>query len=97
MLLLLALTKLMNNIALHTEAGNIQEQIDDLKRQKESLEDEISDVITKKQNTMDEIEKIVLEKQCKERIIDYRELAMEISELECKTREVELSKLSYWI
>lgn len=30
-----ALTKLMNNIALHTEAGNIQEQIDDLKRQKE--------------------------------------------------------------
>lgn len=29
-----ALTKLINNIALHTEAGNIQEQIDDLKRQK---------------------------------------------------------------
>lgn len=42
-----ALTKLMNNIALHTETGNIQEQIDDLKREKESLEDEISDVITK--------------------------------------------------
>ena len=88
-----ALTKLMNNIALHTEAGNIQEQIDDLKRQKESLEDEISDVITKKQNTMDEIEKIVLEKQYKERIIDYRELDMKISELECKAREAELSKL----
>lgn len=87
----------MNNIALHTEADNILEQIDDLKRQKESLEDEISDVITKKQNTMDEIEKIVLEKQWNERIIDYRELAMEISELECKARVVELSKLSYWI
>lgn len=29
----------MNNIALHTDAGNIQEQIDDLKREKESLED----------------------------------------------------------
>jgi len=88
-----ALTKLMNNIALHTEAGNIQEQIDDLKREKESLEDEISDVITKKQNTMDEIEKIVLEKQYKERIIDYRELDMKISDLECKAREAELSKL----
>lgn len=88
-----ALTKLMNNIALHTEAGNIQEQIDDLKREKESLEDEISDVITKKQNTMDEIEKIVLEKQYKERIIDYRELDMKISDLECKARETELSKL----
>lgn len=57
-----ALTKLMNNIALHTEAGNIQEQIDDLKREKESLEDGISDVITKKHNTMDEIERIVSEK-----------------------------------
>ena len=45
------------------------------------------------QNTMDEIEKIVLEKQYKERIIDYRELDMKISDLECKAREAELSKL----
>lgn len=42
---------------------------------------------------MDEIEKIVLGKQYKERIINYRELNMEISEPECKTREAELSKL----
>lgn len=82
----------MNNIALHTEAGNIQEQIDDLKREKESLEDGISDVITKKHNTMDEIERIVSEKQYKERIVDYRKLDMKISDLECKDREAKLSK-----
>lgn len=42
---------------------------------------------------MDEIEKIVLQKQYKERIVDYRELDMKISELKCKAREAELSKL----
>lgn len=52
-----------------------------------------SNVIAKKQNTMDEIEKMVLEKQYEERIIDYHELDMKISDLECKAREAELSKL----
>lgn len=44
---------------------------------------------------MNEIEKMVLEKQYKERIIDYHELDMKISELKCKAREAELSKLRF--
>lgn len=42
---------------------------------------------------MDEIEKMALEKQYEERVINYRELDMKISDLECKAREAELSEL----